>query len=114
MKKEVKKKDLPKIKDEIKKEMKEKKKAKFKNIMSNLPLIFIGLAIVLVIVLIIFTAINKKSLELENEKKETAKVADNIKFKKEIESLNGKKTEDGKTYPEVEIAEDNIIKYTIF
>ena len=110
MKKEVKKKDLPKVKKEVKQKIKNEKKTKFKNIIGNLPLIFIGLATILVIVLIIFTVVNKNKLEVEKNNK--PKIADNIKFKKEYENLNGKTNDNKKEYPEVEISEDNIIQYT--
>ena len=41
------------------------------------------------------------------EKKNT----DALKFKEEYESLNGEKTQQGKTYPKVDISKDNPIKY---
>ncbi|MDD3241832.1 MAG: hypothetical protein PHQ64_03590 [Bacilli bacterium] len=62
----------------------------------------IALIVILIIVyLFLFVFQNKKEV---NE--------DANKFKEEYESLNGKKNEDGKSYLEIEISNDNVIDYT--
>ncbi len=85
------------------------KKFNIKNFANYLNLIFMALVIIAIIFLIIFSFINKNK-----ETKNKTEISDSLKFKKEYENLNSKKSSNGKEYPEVLINDDNIVKYTTY
>ena len=75
-------------------------KDKIKGIFNNKKvLIILGILIVIVIFIITFVNLFVNS-------------TDGKKFSREYESLNNKKSEDGKKYPKVNISNNNVFKYS--
>lgn len=72
--------------------------------------ILIILILILLLVLAGFAIYMNTMVETDKPKIETNK--DAKKIKNEYESLNGQVTEDGKTYPEVNIPEENVMNYS--
>ncbi len=81
----------------------------FKKIMNNRKILLIILGVVVLVIIVsavlLFVFRDKGLFSATTN-------PDGEKFKTEYESLNGQKTEDGNTYPEVNLPSNNIVKYT--
>lgn len=74
--------------------------------MKNKKFLLLSFGLLLVIIIVVLLLLFNK-----NHVDNIAEGNDGQKFKEEYESLNDKITEDGKTYPKVNISSDNIVKY---